>query len=195
MQRFSFLFAWALIVGLIAAGMFGIADIGDAEAVQNAADGLDEGPKKPLSLKIAGEGSEIMTTAGKIVGVRLRNPLGEMVGTVKAIASDTFTGRTYALIDYNAPPLRRNKPVIVPLDKIVAQPGKEEYLLNVGRYQLENAPSFAQGDFTNNFSTHWAKNNRITLVFEPPKQGSAADLGFFDRFMLGVGVIWRKIAG
>jgi len=193
MLRIKFLFAWTLIVGLVAAGIYGIADMGAAVAVQNAADGLDEGPQKPISLKIAGKGSPIMTTAGKIVGVRLRNPLGELVGSVKAIATDTFTGKTYALVDYNAPPLGRNKPVIVPLDKVVAQPGEEEYLLNVGRYQLENAPSFDQGNFTNNFSAYWYKKNRVTLVFDRPKQGSAASSGFFDRFQRGLTVIWSWI--
>ncbi len=194
MRWIKFLFAWIVIFGLIAAGLLGIANIGSAVAVQPGAGGQEEAAAGEVRLKQLGEDEAVLSTSvGKLVGVRLRNPLNELVGSIKAVAADVRSARVYAVIDYSAPPIGRTKTVIVPISKIAAQPGKEEYRLNVGRYQLENAPVYSAGDFTSTLPAHWSKGNLTKLVFAAPKKASSGDAGFLDRFVRGLKVIWSRI--
>lgn len=192
----KFLFAWGVIIALVSAGFFGIANIGGASAVTNPDIRLNlvDDPEKPITLKVAGSEETTSVAASRLVGINLRNPQNELVGEIRGLADDSFTGKTYAVLIYSAPPIRREKDVIVPLAKIEVQPEKDDYRLDIGRYQLENAPAFEAGDFTNTHSAYWNKGNRKYLL-DAPITGSIAADGLFDRFLRGVEVLWSRIAG
>jgi len=195
-MRAKFLFAWLVILGLVGAGFFGIANIGGSSAVANPDVSLNliDDPAKPLALSLIGADKTVTVTAADLVGVNLRNSEGELVGSVRGLADDTYTGKTYAVVVYSAPPIRREKDLIVPLSKIQAIQESKEYRLEIGRYQLENATAFEQGDFTNTHSAYWAKGNR-KYVLHAPVTGSISGDGLFDRFVRGLRTIWASVTG
>lgn len=105
-------------------------------------------------------------TASTLLGDRVRNPKGEHLGNIEEIMIDLPTGRVaYAVISFGGFIGIGDKLFAVPWSALCIDQGEREFVLDVSRETLENAPGFdknnwpdmADPSFEINVHTHYGR--------------------------------------
>jgi len=105
-------------------------------------------------------------TAAALVGDRVRNSQGEDLGRIEEIMIDLATGRVaYAVLSFGGFIGIGDKLFAVPWNALRVDEGECEFVLEVDRGTLENAPGFdknnwpdmADGTFEHNIHAHYGR--------------------------------------
>ena len=87
-------------------------------------------------------------SAGSLIGDRVRNGSGEHLGTIEQIMVDLATGRVaYAVLSFGGFMGLGDKLFAVPWQSLQLDEGEQEFVLNVDKQTLENAPGFDKSDW------------------------------------------------
>ena len=90
-----------------------------------------------------GERIRRVMSAGTLAGDRVRNQAGEDLGKIEEIMLDVPTGRiAYAVLSFGGVLGMGNKLFAVPWQALTLNERDHEFILNVNKQQLENAPGF-----------------------------------------------------
>ena len=82
-------------------------------------------------------------SASSIIGTDVRNPEGEALGSIKDIMIDTGSGQIeYAVLQFGGVMFIGDKLFAVPWEQFKIDTTKEEFVLNVPKERLKNAPGF-----------------------------------------------------
>jgi len=82
-------------------------------------------------------------SAGTLAGDRVRNGKGEDLGKIEEIMLDVPTGRiAYAVLSFGGVLGMGNKLFAVPWQALTLNERDHEFILNVDKQELENAPGF-----------------------------------------------------
>ena len=95
-------------------------------------------------------------SASTLAGDHVRNPAGEDLGKVEEIMVDVPTGRVaYAVLSFGGFLGMGNKLFAVPWDALTLDEGKKEFVLNVDKQKLENAPGFDKDNWPDMANMSW----------------------------------------
>jgi len=103
-------------------------------------------------------------SAGTLAGDRVRNAAGEDLGEIEDLMIDIPTGRlAYAVLSFGGFLGMGNKLFAVPWDKLTVDESEHQFILNVDKQTLENAPGFdkdnwpdmADPDFGSQIYSHY----------------------------------------
>jgi sporulation protein YlmC with PRC-barrel domain len=97
-------------------------------------------------------------SAGTLAGDRVRNSAGEDLGKIEEIMLDVPTGRVaYAVLSFGGFLGMGNKLFAVPWQALTLDEREHEFLLNVDKQQLENAPGFDKDNWPDMADPNFAK--------------------------------------
>ena len=95
-------------------------------------------------------------SASTLIGDSVRNPDGEDLGSIKEIMLDVHTGRiAYAVLDMGGFLGIGNKLFALPWSTLAIDADKHEFVLNVPKERLKNAPGFDQDDWPDFSDRTW----------------------------------------
>jgi len=119
-----------------------------------------EADVRDTELSSTDSGSEHRTrrvmSAGTLAGDRVRNSAGEDLGKVEEIMLDVPTGRVaYAVLSFGGFLGMGNKLFAVPWDSLTLDEGTHEFVLNVDKNTLENAPGFDKDNWPDMADPTW----------------------------------------
>ncbi len=82
-------------------------------------------------------------SAGTLAGDRVRNSAGEDLGKIEEIMLDVPSGRVaYAVLSFGGFLGIGNKLFAIPWEALTVDEGSHEFILNLDKQRLENAPGF-----------------------------------------------------
>jgi sporulation protein YlmC with PRC-barrel domain len=97
-------------------------------------------------------------SAATLTGHRVRNPAGEDLGKVEEIMIDVPTGSVaYAVISFGGFLGIGDKLFAIPWRALTLNEGNHEFILNVDRRRLEDAPGFDRDNWPNMADPAWAE--------------------------------------
>jgi sporulation protein YlmC with PRC-barrel domain len=115
---------------------------------ETRADWDDDGPR--------GTGYRRVLSAASMTGHRVRNPAGEDLGKVEEIMLDVPTGRVaYAVISFGGFLGIGDKLFAVPWRALTFNERDREFILNVDRRRLEEAPGFDRDNWPDMADPDW----------------------------------------
>jgi sporulation protein YlmC with PRC-barrel domain len=95
-------------------------------------------------------------SAGTLKGDRVRNPAGEDLGKIEEIMIDIPTGRVaYAVLSFGGFLGMGDKLFAIPWEALTLDEREHQFVLNVGRKQLENAPGFNKDNWPDMADRTW----------------------------------------
>ncbi|HEY1336879.1 MAG TPA: PRC-barrel domain-containing protein [Bryobacteraceae bacterium] len=95
-------------------------------------------------------------SAGTLAGDRVRNSAGEDLGKIEEIMLDVPTGRVaYAVLSFGGFLGMGNKLFAVPWQALTLNERDHEFILNVDKRQLENAPGFDKDNWPDMADPNW----------------------------------------
>jgi sporulation protein YlmC with PRC-barrel domain len=95
-------------------------------------------------------------SASTLAGDHVRNPAGEDLGKLEEIMLDVPTGRiAYAVLSFGGFLGMGNKLFAVPWDALTLDEDKKEFVLNVDKQKLENAPGFDKDNWPDMANKTW----------------------------------------
>jgi sporulation protein YlmC with PRC-barrel domain len=95
-------------------------------------------------------------SAGTLAGDRVRNASGEDLGKVEEIMIDVPTGRiAYAVLSFGGFLGMGNKLFAIPWDALTLDEDNHEFILNVDKQTLENAPGFDKDNWPDMADQSW----------------------------------------
>jgi len=95
--------------------------------------------------------------AGTLAGDRVRNSAGEDLGKIEEIMIDVPTGRVaYAVLSFGGFLGMGDKLFALPWDALQLNEDEHEFILNVDKATLENAPGFDKDDWPDMADANWA---------------------------------------
>jgi len=98
-------------------------------------------------------------SSDSITGTQVENRQGENLGDIKEVMLDTDTGRViYAVLDFGGFLGIGNKLFAMPWEAFTIDTVNEQFVLDVDKETLENAPGFDQDD--------WPDMNDLTYARE-----------------------------
>jgi sporulation protein YlmC with PRC-barrel domain len=96
-------------------------------------------------------------SAGTLAGDRVRNSAGEDLGKIEEIMIDVPTGRVaYAVLSFGGFLGMGDKLFALPWDALQLNEDEHEFILNVDKATLENAPGFDQDNWPDMADENWA---------------------------------------
>ena len=96
-------------------------------------------------------------SAGTLAGDRVRNSAGEDLGKIEEIMIDVPTGRVaYAVLSFGGFLGMGDKLFALPWDALRLNEDEHEFILNVDKATLENAPGFAKDNWPDMADENWA---------------------------------------
>jgi sporulation protein YlmC with PRC-barrel domain len=96
-------------------------------------------------------------SAGTLAGDRVRNSAGEDLGKIEEIMIDVPTGRVaYAVLSFGGFLGMGDKLFALPWDALQLNEDEHEFILNVDKATLENAPGFDQDNWPDMADQNWA---------------------------------------
>jgi len=97
--------------------------------------------------------------ASKLIGADVENPQGEKLGDIKDVVFDPETGRIrYAVLAFGGFLGLGEKYFAVPWTALTSKAGeKGDFILNIDREKLKNAPGFDKNNWPNMADRSWAK--------------------------------------
>jgi sporulation protein YlmC with PRC-barrel domain len=95
-------------------------------------------------------------SAGSLAGDRVRNNAGEDLGKIEEIMIDIHSGRVaYAVLSFGGFLGMGNKLFAVPWQSLAVDLENHEFVLDVSRETLENAPGFDKSDWPDMADPDW----------------------------------------
>jgi len=97
--------------------------------------------------------------ASKLIGADVENLQGEKLGDIKDVVLDPETGRiTYAVLSFGGFMGLGEKYFAIPWSALTSKGGeKGDFVLNVDKDKLKNAPGFDKNNWPNMADRHWAQ--------------------------------------
>jgi sporulation protein YlmC with PRC-barrel domain len=97
--------------------------------------------------------------ASKLIGADVENLHGEKLGDIKDVVLDPETGRiTYAVLSFGGFLGLGEKYFAIPWAALTSKAGeKGDFVLNVDKEKLKNAPGFDKNNWPNMADRHWAQ--------------------------------------
>jgi hypothetical protein len=106
-----------------------------------------------------GDGYRRVLSAGTLAGDSVRNPAGEDLGKVEEIMLDVATGRVaYAVLSFGGFLGMGSKLFAVPWDALALDEDNHEFVLNVDKQKLENAPGFDKDNWPDMADRTWGSS-------------------------------------
>jgi sporulation protein YlmC with PRC-barrel domain len=95
-------------------------------------------------------------SAGTLKGDRVRNSAGEDLGKIEEIMLDVPTGRVaYAVLSFGGFLGMGDKLFAIPWEALTLDEREHQFVLNVSRKQLENAPGFDKDNWPDMADRTW----------------------------------------
>ncbi|MCU1273629.1 MAG: PRC-barrel domain containing protein [Bryobacterales bacterium] len=123
-------------------------------------------------------------SAGTLAGDRVRNSAGEDLGKIEEIMIDVPTGRVaYAVLSFGGFLGMGDKLFALPWDALKLNEDEHEFILNVDKTTLENAPGFDQDDWPDMADPNWGSQIYSHYGSKPywEKNGTDRDRAFTDK--------------
>src|SRR5438105_2024602 len=96
-------------------------------------------------------------SAGTLAGDRVRNSAGEDLGKIEEIMIDVATGRVaYAVLSFGGFLGMGDKLFALPWDALQLNEDEHEFILDVDKATLENAPGFDKENWPDMADENWA---------------------------------------
>ncbi len=116
-------------------------------------------------------------SASSLTGDRVRNSAGEDLGKVEEIMVDVPTGRiAYAVLSFGGFLGMGNKLFAIPWQALTLDEAEHEFVLNVDKQTLENAPGFDKDNWPDMADPTWGGQIFSHYGYEPYwNPGSRAD--------------------
>src|ERR687884_478210 len=109
---------------------------------------LDEDDQTPVTRRVV--------PASKLTGDRVRNSAGEDLGKIEEIVIDAATGQVaYAVLSFGGFLGFGDKLFAVPWRSLTLNTRDHEFILNVDRARLENAPGFDRNNWPDMADASW----------------------------------------
>jgi sporulation protein YlmC with PRC-barrel domain len=103
-----------------------------------------------------GPGPEVMN-AGTLIGDSVVNTAGDNLGEVKAIMLDVLSGRiAYAVLSFGGVFSIGDKLFAIPWSALTLDTDEKQFILNVAKERLENAPGFDKDHWPSMADAGWA---------------------------------------
>jgi sporulation protein YlmC with PRC-barrel domain len=121
--------------------------------------------------------------ASKVIGADVVNPQGDKLGDIKDVVFDPATGRIqYAVLGAGGFLGVGEKYFAIPWEALTSKAGdKGDFILNVDKEKLQNAPSFDKNNWPNMADRNWAQQvyayYGVTPHWERTATRSAASTG------------------
>jgi hypothetical protein len=97
-----------------------------------------------------------MLSATTIIGDTVRNTAGEDLGKIEDLMIDLDFNRVgYVVVSFGGFLGIGDKLFAVPLEALTLDAPNHEFILNVSRERLENAPGFDKDNWPNTFDRSW----------------------------------------
>ncbi len=113
-------------------------------------------------------------SAGTLTGDRVRNSAGEDLGKIEEIMLDVPTGRVaYAVLSFGGILGIGNKLFAIPWQALTLNEREHEFVLNVDKKTLENAPGFEKDNWPDMADPSWESEIFSHYGYEPYWQSSA----------------------
>ena len=130
------------------------------------------------------DGIRRVIAAGKMAGDRVRNPAGEDLGHIEEIMIDGATGRVaYAVLSFGGFLGLGNKLFAIPWEALALHQRDHEFVLNIDRRQLENAPGFDKEHWPDMADRAWGSQVFAYYGFKPYWERDAASTTKGERTM------------
>src|ERR1051325_8418689 len=116
-------------------------------------------------------------SAGTLSGDRVRNSAGEDLGKIEEIMLDVPSGRVaYAVLSFGGFLGMGNKLFAVPWQALTLNERDHEFILNVEKQQLENAPGFDKDNWPDMADPKWGSvdTQRARSRVHPERRQTAA---------------------
>jgi len=98
-------------------------------------------------------------SAGTLAGDRVRNSAGEDLGKLEEIMLDVPTGRVaYAVLSFGGFLGMGSKLFAVPWEALTLNEADHEFVLNIDKERLENAPGFDKDNWPDMADPSWGSN-------------------------------------
>ena len=111
-----------------------------------------------------------------LAGDSVRNPAGDDLGKVKEIMIDVPSGRVaYAVLSFGGFLNMGNKLFAVPWNALTLDEDQKQFILNLDKAQLENAPGFDKDNWPDMADTSWGNQIYKFYGTEPawgPSEGA-----------------------
>jgi len=128
-------------------------------------------------------------SAGTLAGDRVRNSAGEDLGKIEEIMLDVSSGRVaYAVLSFGGFLGMGNKLFAIPWQALTLDEGEHEFILDVDKATLENAPGFDKDNWPNMADPQWGSQVFSHYGYKPYWEGDRTDYvdrgereGTFDR--------------
>jgi len=115
-------------------------------------------------------------SAGTLAGDRVRNSAGEDLGKIEEIMIDVPTGRiAYAVLSFGGFLGMGNKLFAVPWDALTLDEREHEFVLNVDKQTLENAPGFDKDNWPDMADPKWGEQIHQHYGSQPYWNTDSAD--------------------
>lgn len=103
------------------------------------------------------KGSEnLIVSAGTLMGNRVRNAAGQNLGKIEEIMIDVNAGRiAYAVLSFGGFLGIGDKLFAVPWDSLALDASAQEFILDVDKEVLENAPGFDKDNWPDMADASW----------------------------------------
>lgn len=116
-------------------------------------------------------------SAGTLAGDRVRNSAGEDLGKIEEIMLDVPTGRVaYAVLSFGGFLGMGNKLFAIPWQALTLDEREHEFILNVDKNQLENAPGFDKDNWPDMADRTWGSQIYSYYGRTPYWEGTRTDL-------------------
>jgi sporulation protein YlmC with PRC-barrel domain len=120
-------------------------------------------------------------SAGTLAGDRVRNSAGEDLGKIEEIMLDVPTGRVaYAVLSFGGFLGLGNKLFAVPWEALTLNERDHEFILNVDKEQLENAPGFDKDNWPDMADPQWGSQVFQHYGYKPYWEGESGASGMGD---------------
>lgn len=127
-------------------------DYGDTRAVTGSASGRMANTVGDIDTR---EHRRVMS-AGTLAGDRVRNAAGEDLGKIEEIMLDVPSGRVaYAVLSFGGFLGMGNKLFAVPWNALTLDEQEHEFILDVDKQVLENAPGFDKDNWPDMADPNW----------------------------------------
>jgi sporulation protein YlmC with PRC-barrel domain len=107
-------------------------------------------------------------SAGTLAGDRVRNSAGEDLGKIEEIMLDVPSGRVaYAVLSFGGFLGMGNKLFAVPWEALTLDEHEHEFVLNVDKQTLENAPGFDKDNWPDMADPNWGSQVYSHYGYKP----------------------------
>lgn len=95
-------------------------------------------------------------SASTLVGDKVYNPQGEHLGEIKELMIDPQTGHVgYAVLSFGGFLGMGDKLFAIPFQSLELRPEQKDFVLNVPKDKLKNAPGFDKDDWPKSADRRW----------------------------------------